>query len=324
MLRLRTIVFLLALTPFVTSVTSLAPQKQKEEPVRLNLCELKREPKKYDRRLIEVTGFIMHGFEEFSIFDPECSSFPEVWLEYGGTKKSGTIYCCGVSGSRSRPERLVVEGIQIPLSTDKQFFQLDKILQRPGSTTVQATIVGRFFTGRRTEEGDRVTFNGFGHFGCCSLLAIQQVKSVDKQDRNDLDYGASFDEPDIHDAGCTMEYLRSWYPQNIIEHQKRAENGEREWSFDDPHRVASEGLREVWEEKIKEIGPLRETRRAPGRIVYDWRPKKNGPSFMVVVSRPYLLSFYAKDKQRIPWVLAAAYKYSCPTKRPSRSPGSRR
>jgi hypothetical protein len=32
---------------------------------------------------------------------------------------------------------------------------------------------------------------------------------------------------------------------------------------------------------------------------------------MVVVSRPYMLSFYAKNPKRVAWVLIGAYKMSC-------------
>jgi hypothetical protein len=34
---------------------------------------------------------------------------------------------------------------------------------------------------------------------------------------------------------------------------------------------------------------------------------------MVVVSRPFLLSFYAKDPKRVAWVVIAAYDSSCGT-----------
>src|SRR5260221_4835692 len=81
-----------------------------EEPIRVNLCDLKTDPETYNHKLIEVTGFASHGFEDFGLFDPSCPSFPYVWLEYGGTKKSGTMYCCGVSADRNRPKELVVEG----------------------------------------------------------------------------------------------------------------------------------------------------------------------------------------------------------------------
>ena len=50
-----------------------------------------------DRMVVEVTAFVSHGFEHFTLFDPRCESKePGVWLEYGGRMGSRTIYCCGV------------------------------------------------------------------------------------------------------------------------------------------------------------------------------------------------------------------------------------
>lgn len=34
-------------------------------------------------------------------------------------------------------------------------------------------------------------------------------------------------------------------------------------------------------------------------------------AYMVVVSRPYWLSYYAKDRKRVAWVVLAAYESSC-------------
>lgn len=101
----------------------------------------------YDQRLVEVTGFVTRGFENFTLFDPACTSSHDVWLEYGGT----------ADGRRAKP------------------------------LTVEDTLWG-----------------GYGHLGCCSLLAIQQVLSVEPQQR---------------------------------------ETGVRSWAFDDPGGVASEALR---------------------------------------------------------------------------------
>jgi len=81
------------------------------ESVEVTVCELKGKPGDFNQKLVEVTGLVSHGFEDFGLFDPACPEWPYVWLEYEGTKKSGTIYCCGVSADRSRPKELTVEGI---------------------------------------------------------------------------------------------------------------------------------------------------------------------------------------------------------------------
>jgi hypothetical protein len=53
----------------------------------VTVCELKANPADYNHKLIEVIGFVSHGFEDFGLFDANCPSWPYVWLEYGGYEK---------------------------------------------------------------------------------------------------------------------------------------------------------------------------------------------------------------------------------------------
>jgi hypothetical protein len=138
---------------FVLSVVAIG---RCEQPIDVTVCQLKNDPPTYNHRLIRVTGFVSHAFEDFSISDPNCPSWPGVWLEYGGRSKSGTMYCCGVTADRSRPKELVVEDISIPLVTDEQFGRFDQAIQPPfrsgrQGAMIHATLVGRFFAGRRIE-----------------------------------------------------------------------------------------------------------------------------------------------------------------------------
>ena len=313
MMKVRTFNLVLTLILISWSVFGFhVSQQQSMEPEKVTLCQLKSDPAKYNHKLIEVTGFISHGFENFTISDPNCSSWPDVWLEYGGTAVSGTIYCCGVTANRTRPKQLIVEKIPIPLMDDDRFREFDRLLQRRPDSVVHGTIVGRFFSGKQLKYTNATFWGGYGHLGCCSLLAIQQVKLVDAADREDLDYGASADQPDISKAGCGYKILSPTRPDNdIIQFQKRADDGEREWSFDDPLRVASDGLARLLKIDEKSITGIKETRSAQGRIVYQWRPDQKGTTYMVVASRPYLLSFYAKDNKKVAWVVIAAYESSC-------------
>jgi hypothetical protein len=57
-------------------------------PLKISLCKLKSDPATYNHKLVEVTGFVSQGFEDFTLFDPACESWPAVWLEFGGTVKS--------------------------------------------------------------------------------------------------------------------------------------------------------------------------------------------------------------------------------------------
>ncbi len=79
--------------------------------------------------------------------------------------------------------------------------------------------------------------------GCCTLLAIQEVKAADTENHSELDYGASVDQPEMSKAGCGYQNLLPLdLISDLLEWQKQAEGGEHDWAFDDPERVASEAL----------------------------------------------------------------------------------
>jgi hypothetical protein len=285
----------------------------RQAPVKVTLCQLKSDPAAYNHKLVEVTAFVSHGFEDFTLFDPSCSSWPEVWLEYGGVAASGTMYCCGVTAERRRPKQLVVENLAISLIDDERFRDFDKLVQRKPDSVAHATLVGRFFSGSEVKHADGgVSFEGYGHMGCCSLLGIEQVMLVDPQDRKDLDYSASADQPAIDKAGCSYrDLLPIRASADLIETLKRAEAGQREWVVDDPQRVASDSLARLLNIDEKSITGITQTRKAQGRVVYEWRARGKVLNYMIVISRPYWLSFYATDAKRIPWVAIGAYESSC-------------
>jgi hypothetical protein len=287
-----------------------------EEPLKANLCEVKANPPAFNHKLVEITAFVSHDFEDFTLFDPACDSWPNVWLEYGGNSKSGTMYCCGVTADKQRPEELVVENIPVPLVTNELFVQLDKAIQPPYRSgdygaVVRATVVGRFFAGTRQKFAKGTPWGGYGHMGCCSLLAIQEVRSVDTDIRNDLDYGASPDAPDTDKLDCGYRMLIPFEDQtaSVRSQQDEAEAGKR-WAFEDPDRVAAEALARLTQRELASVSSMRQTREGQGRRVYEWRPSRRPEVYMVVVSRPYWLQFYSKDPKRVAWVAVQAYE-SC-------------
>jgi hypothetical protein len=172
----RIMLVLGALASAQTPVPGLAAAEEK--PAAVTICQLKSDPAAYSHKLVEVTGFVSHAFEDFTVFDPTCPSWPGVWLEYGGKAKSGTMYCCGVTAERHRPNELKVEDISIPLVDNDQFREFDKVIQPPfrsgvHGSIVHATFVGRFFSGRLIKYPKATFWGGYGHMGCCTLLAIQ-------------------------------------------------------------------------------------------------------------------------------------------------------
>jgi hypothetical protein len=293
----------------VALLAGTAEMARPEEPVTVSLCRLDADPAFFNHKLVKVTAFLSHGFEDFSLFDPECHSRTAVWLEYGGTASSNTVYCCGVTASRSRPKTLVVEDIPIPLVDDARFRTLDRLLQRQPDSFAHATIVGRFFAGEVSRRPGNTGLRGYGHLGCCSLLVIQQVLLVDPQDRKDLDYRSSADQPEL--AGPLSSFCRLMSIEDLgalLEFQRRAESGERAWAFDEPRRVACDSLAKFARVEGIPTARLKQLRKAPGRVVYTWRSGRGPVSYLVVVSRPYWLSFYARNPGRVAWVAIAAYE----------------
>src|ERR1700730_15113079 len=204
-----------------------------EEPQKVSACQLKNDPATYNHKLIEVTGFVSHRFEDFGLFDPACATYPYIWLEYGGKAKSGTMHCCGVTAERSRPRELVVENIAVPLVKDEGFKAFDNLIHLTPSSIVHATVVGRFFSGKERHYPNGVSWGGYGHMGCCSMLAIQQVISVDPHDRQDLDYRSSPDQPNIEKVGCGFQGLvPPWPYSDWVKAQQTADLQGSEVAFD--------------------------------------------------------------------------------------------
>jgi hypothetical protein len=284
-----------------------------DEPVRVAVCDLRANPAEYNHKLIEVSGFVSHGFEDFGLFDPSCPSWPYVWLEYGGKKKSGTMYCCGVSANRSRPKELAVEGIEVPLTTDEPFEAFDALIHNPSDTVVHTTLVGRFFAGKETRfPNGKVEWGGYGHMGCCSLLAIQRVISVNPHDREDLDYRSSPDQPNLEKVGCGFQDLvPPWPYSDWLKAQQTADLQGSEFAFDDPKQVATTALIQLAKLDEGTLTELKEKQHSQGRIIYELKKDEGKATYMIVLSKPYLLSFYAKDSKKVAWVVIGAYKSSC-------------
>lgn len=144
---------------------------------KVSMCGLQADPAKYNHKLIEVRAVVSHGLNDFTLSDPRCQLPSGIWLEYGGRVDSETVYCCGVKAARTAP--LVVEGLETRLIENALFRRFDARVRTQGDVRFRAQLIGRFFAGvkQRTPNGD--VWGGYGHFGCCSLLVIEQVLAVD-------------------------------------------------------------------------------------------------------------------------------------------------
>jgi hypothetical protein len=283
-----------------------------DEPLEVTPRQLLSDPGTYNHKLIRVTGFVSHSFEDFTLTDPTFSSENAIWLEYGGAVASDTVYCCGPIPGQVRPESLTVEGVRVPLTKDRHFRRFDRLVNGQDSV-VRATIVGRFFAGERTAGTKVDTWGGYGHLGCCSLLAIQRVGSVDPHDRTDLDYRASVDEPKLSGVGCSYgSLLRDGAFPELLAQQRDADAGNQPWRFRDPRRVAIDALVRLLRVDEAHIRPLRLVRQAQGRRIFKFKPGRGDHTYMVVVSRPYWVSHYATDSRQVAWTVIGVFESLCP------------
>jgi len=159
--------------------TSSTPQ---QSPKSVTMCQLAKDPAAYNHAMVRISGTASQGFEDFTLHDPKChppsADDFSVWLAYGGTVKSGTIYCCpGEGEKRQRTQPVEIEGVSVPLVNDAPLHRFMSALRRKPHTA-RTTLIGVFFAGQRQQREGKPTLPGYGHLGCCSLLVIEKVESV--------------------------------------------------------------------------------------------------------------------------------------------------
>jgi len=289
-------------------VALLSAQPTTETPQKVTVCDLLDHRKEWDHKLVQVSGFASHGFEDSGFSDPACDSrYGDLWMEYGGTLRAGTMSTVS-NWDRTASQTMKVEGVSIPLTDDAMFHRFDDFLhsQTP-SMTVHATVVARFFAGRLEDYPGGKQWGGYGHMGCCSLFVIEKVLDVDDHRRPDLDYSDTPEQPhadsftDLTLVGATAANLRDLHS---------AEDGTRAFAFTDDERVAREAIA-VYAPAPKLDATSLTLKKTSGneyRAIYTATLRHSHRRFMVVLSRPYWLSFSAKDPNHVPWVVLAAYE----------------
>jgi len=174
---------------FIVLASEQSRAQALKEPVKVSLCEIKAHPENFLHKLVEFTATASHGFEDSMVEDNRCAwpgGGPGVWMEYGGTGSTNTMYCCGFSPKPNRSKPLVVDGIALELVDDETFKAFDKRLhpkqsKRGASDTVRAIMRGRVFARYEGIGGTHQNpeWRGYGHMDCCMLFVITQVVSVD-------------------------------------------------------------------------------------------------------------------------------------------------
>jgi len=286
------------------------------EPRNVRYCDLANDPFAYNHEVVRVTAFVTHGFEDFQLAEPNCVHHPphfSIWVTFGGKAESNTVYCCpGESGPEARSEPLIVEGVEIPLISDTVFQRFSDLLRKQRDTTVRVTVVGRFFSGQNQTIGGSTFLRGFGHMGCCSLFVIQRVEWFDPHTRSAVDYTseAGWYEKEGCKSG-SLRYLRhisiSYLDETeeAIAEQRLVDSGVQRWALNDPQQVALESLKPFYKGQIPVLHSVRKT---PARQVFRWR--NGAKSVVIVVTRPYWLSFYA-NASAVAWVSTTIKEADC-------------
>jgi hypothetical protein len=127
-----------------------------------------------------------------------------------------------------------------------------------------------------------------------------------------LDYRSSPDQPNLEKVGCGFQDLvPPWPYSDWLKAQQTADLQGSEFAFDDPKQVATTALIQLAKLDEGTLTELKEKQHSQGRIIYELKKEEGKATYMIVLSKPYLLSFYAKDPKKVAWVVIGAYKSSC-------------
>ena len=85
----------------------------------------------------------------------------------------------------------------------------------------------------------------------------------------------------------------------------RPDNGEAVWAFSDLQRVATDSLKTYYPNQVP---VLRRVKKTPARNVFRWENDRK--QVVVVVTRPYWLSFYATSNSVV-WVSTTIKEVAC-------------
>jgi hypothetical protein len=154
-----------------------------ENPVDVPGCDIARNPKAFDGKLIRVRGALNVQFEDFSLVIRNCDTTQDIWLAFGGDVP-GIVASTVNDNFRKAGSDLKVNGVSYGISKDESFRRLYALIAAShgdkSDYSVTATLTGMFFAGEEKKNAKGGTnFVGYGHLGCCALLVITQVAAVE-------------------------------------------------------------------------------------------------------------------------------------------------
>jgi hypothetical protein len=154
-----------------------------ENPVEVPPCDLARNPKEFDGKLISVRGGLNVYFENFSLGIGNCETEQYIWLAFGGDVP-GIVASMVNDAFRKPGSDIKVNGVSYGIKKDDSFRKLYALIAaRHGNKPdykVTATLTGMFLAGEEHKTAKGATyFGGYGHLNCCALFVITQVSDVE-------------------------------------------------------------------------------------------------------------------------------------------------
>lgn len=219
-----------------------------QERLKVEVCDLVREPEKYTGQWINVRGKVNIGLEDFTLETHDCGEdLQEIWLAYGGDEPTPVIST--VNDQSREPGSILLFGdIPVPLEHDAELdlfkgrLEARRLRTLAGSWcqtcrlyNLTASFYGLFLAASsRPEEFLR----GYGHLECCHLFVMEKITGVEAV-RTEIPAGGRF--------VCSTD---SWELDDTAE----AATEERECSdwrdCDQARRESLRVLAEHWHDKV--------------------------------------------------------------------------
>jgi hypothetical protein len=278
-------------------------------------CELAKNPSKYDHKLVRVSSKISLAFEDFSL-TADCDRAPGVWLIFGGDVSTPTSSTFN-DVSRTPGTTLHIEKIPIPLRKDANFQlfydRLTARRERNGDGTwcydcyfysVSATLTGIFFAGDAKSE-----MPGYGHIGCCRLLAIEKIERVSSE-RTKLEPPGDF---------LCSEKNWKWKVDRKAAFSLQAfvDEGHQPWRLDDIRTIVGQSIderRRTWADASfgKLLEPDEPTKLDREWIVDGYWVSYDGlTSYAATLKKPAWLMTKAKKLDWEVWLPYSVYRWQC-------------
>jgi hypothetical protein len=191
---------LLRFMAFAVLACGLRSVYAQEHPAEVPGCDVAKNPKAFDGKLIRVRGTVHVRFEDFSLGIENCDTAQSIWLTFGGDVP-GIVASTINDNFRKAGADIRVNGAPYGIKKDENFRRFYALIAaRRGDEPVYrvtATLTGAFFAGaERKLASGQTYYAGYGHLGCCDLLVITQVSDVESVPPADLNVSGKVVGPD--------------------------------------------------------------------------------------------------------------------------------